>query len=211
MASNTAGRSDAIKKLEYWTHQQQESHKAAAAADKERSDLQNRLLQLKARTAKIRQATSHAENTRGKHNDTVRHLEAKKKQLEQELDKERSQLEVCAESTKTLNEASATFHKKTAKSYKELNTELAQVIREQDIELVTSYITKETLGGTTTILKDCSEWDEMKAKFTEHETLAATRAALEEKVDALRAKALKASSTDPVRSWLSLFLVNVVD
>lgn len=196
MSSNN--KSNPIKKLESWTQQQQEACKATAAADKERSALLEQLSQLKARTAKTRQATSQAKDALGKYHEISRHLQAKKKHLEQQLDKDRLQLESCAKSTQNLNEEFSAFRKKAADSYKALNAELMQVLRDQDHELVKSYITDDTLEKLQGV-NQCPEFEEMQATFAERASLVTTREALMEKVEAFRSRALK--SNDPVRAF----------
>jgi chromosome segregation ATPase len=218
------------QQLEEWTKQQREFRQAAAAANSEREKLMGRLTEIKSNTTKIRQATLQAKDTLGKHHMVCRQLQAKKKQLERQLQDERAQSEACAAQLATVNTTALTFQKQAADQYHTLNKEIAQVNKEFMDDITKSYITvasvhllekaavvttaavaTTTAAGTAT---DSSQrvdtaalYADMKKDLVEVGRLENTRAGLMAKVKKVRARALESSkhAKNPVRTYRTMY------
>jgi uncharacterized membrane-anchored protein YhcB (DUF1043 family) len=168
----------------------------------------------------------------GKHHMVCRQLQAKKKQLERQLQDERAQLEACAAQLATVNTTALTFQKQAADQYHTLNKEIAQVNKEFMDDMTKSYITvasvhlleKASVVTTTAVATttaptaagtsaDSSQrvdtaalYADMKKDLVEVGRLENTRAALMAKVKKVRARALESSkhAKNPVRTYRTM-------
>ena len=146
--------------------------KAAAKADRERTELETRLRELRTQQKELSSQTRAASNTLGAYQKERGMLLQQKERLQQQLKLERGELEKCSEHTTQLVVQSTAAKKKFCKDVEDLNDEISDLILQQEELRVQKMLgTSDTIATLTKHLEAKPEGDPAAQK-TALETLA---------------------------------------